>query len=101
MKKIISLTILFALSLRSCLFANDPSRSQSRAASAEPFTASPQVQQRQPASFELSEYGVTFQIEPRLIIMMAALEAAGFRSDSCRCGTFRLSGASQERPRRS
>lgn len=36
------------------------------------------MQQRQPAGFELSEYGVTFQSEPRLIIMMAALEAAGF-----------------------
>lgn len=36
------------------------------------------MQQRQPAGFELSEYGVRFQSEPRLIIMMAALEAAGF-----------------------
>jgi hypothetical protein len=38
----------------------------------------PQVQNRQPASFELADYGVSFQTEPRLIIMMAALEAAGF-----------------------
>ena len=37
-----------------------------------------QVQQRPPASFNLSEYGVEVQPEPRLIIMMAALEAAGF-----------------------
>ncbi|MDQ2922175.1 MAG: hypothetical protein M3R52_11270 [Acidobacteriota bacterium] len=36
------------------------------------------MQQREAASFELSDYGVTFSIEPRLIIMMAALEAAGF-----------------------
>jgi hypothetical protein len=36
------------------------------------------VQQPAPAGFNLSEYGVTFQVEPRLIIMMAALEAAGF-----------------------
>jgi hypothetical protein len=36
------------------------------------------VQQRQPTSFDLSEYGVAFQTEPRLIITMAALEAAGF-----------------------
>ncbi len=36
------------------------------------------VPQREPASFDLAEYGISFQIEPRLIIMMAALEAAGF-----------------------
>jgi hypothetical protein len=35
-------------------------------------------QQRPQASFELSEYGVDFQAEQRLIIVMAALEAAGF-----------------------
>lgn len=40
--------------------------------------ASRQVQQREPTGFELSEYGVSLQTEPRLIIMMAALEAAGF-----------------------
>jgi hypothetical protein len=37
-----------------------------------------QLQQRSPSGFDLSEYGVTFQTEPRLIITMAALEAAGF-----------------------
>jgi tetratricopeptide (TPR) repeat protein len=36
------------------------------------------VQQRPAASFEVSEYGVTFQADQRLIIVMAALEAAGF-----------------------
>lgn len=36
------------------------------------------VQQRPHASFEVSEYGVDFQADPRLIIVMAALEAAGF-----------------------
>jgi hypothetical protein len=41
-------------------------------------TPSTQVQQRAPTSFELSDYGVTFTVDPRLIIMMAALEAAGF-----------------------
>jgi hypothetical protein len=40
---------------------------------------SPQtVQQRPAASFEISEYGVDFQADQRLIIVMAALEAAGF-----------------------
>lgn len=36
------------------------------------------VQQRPQASFEVSEYGVDFQADPRLIVVMAALEAAGF-----------------------
>ncbi len=38
------------------------------------------VQQRQPASFEVSEYGVDFQADPRLIVVMAALDAAGWDS---------------------
>jgi hypothetical protein len=41
-------------------------------------TATPQVPQRPATSFELSDYGVTFMVDPRLIIMMAALDAAGF-----------------------
>ena len=36
------------------------------------------VQQRQGASFEVSEYGVDFQADPRLILVMAALDVAGF-----------------------
>ena len=36
------------------------------------------VQQRPGASFEVSEYGVDFQSDQRLIVVMAALEAAGF-----------------------
>lgn len=35
------------------------------------------VAQRQPNPFALTTYGVTINVEPRLIIMMAALEAAG------------------------
>lgn len=38
----------------------------------------PPVQQRPHTSFEVSEYGVDFQADPRLIVVMAALEAAGF-----------------------
>ena len=37
-----------------------------------------QVQRRPASTFDLSEYGVDLQPDPRLIIMMAALEAAGF-----------------------
>ena len=36
------------------------------------------VQQRQGATFEVSEYGVDFQSDPRLIVVMAALDVAGF-----------------------
>ena len=36
------------------------------------------VPQRPGASFEVSEYGVDFQADPRLIVMMAALDVAGF-----------------------
>lgn len=37
-----------------------------------------QVPQRPAAAFDLADYGVEFHAEPRLIIMMAALEAAGW-----------------------
>lgn len=46
--------------------------------SSQPAQQRPPVQQRPPTSFEVSEYGVDFQSDPRLIIVMAALEAAGF-----------------------
>ena len=36
------------------------------------------VQQRPATPFEVSEYGVQFESDPRLIIVMAALDAAGF-----------------------
>jgi hypothetical protein len=36
------------------------------------------VQQRPAAPFAISEYGVDFQADPRLIVVMAALEAAGW-----------------------
>lgn len=43
-----------------------------------PSGPSGQVQQRSSAGFSLAEYGVELQPDPRLIIMMVALEAAGF-----------------------
>ena len=42
----------------------------------------PRVPQRPGTTFELSEYGVSFRTDPRLIVMMAALEAAGFQASS-------------------
>ena len=38
----------------------------------------PAVQARNSTSFDLAEYGVSFQPDPRLIVVMAALDAAGF-----------------------
>ncbi len=44
---------------------------------ASPIVLSQTVQQRPGATFEVSEYGVDFQADPRLILVMAALDAAG------------------------
>ena len=41
------------------------------------FVSAQQVQQRPGQSFEVSEYGVDFQADPRLILVMAALDVAG------------------------
>src|SRR5713226_6889763 len=38
----------------------------------------PNVQTRDSAPFNLAEYGVSFQPDARLVIVMAALDAAGF-----------------------
>ena len=85
MKKIISLTLFLTVS-----GAVAYSQTQTTApagqprASASPTPPVPQRQQRptpnprQAAAFDLADYGVSFQTEPRLIVMMAALEAAGF-----------------------
>jgi hypothetical protein len=45
-----------------------------------PQTRQPQqpVPQRPATAFEISEYGVQFEADPRLVIVMAALDAAGF-----------------------
>lgn len=82
MKKFISVTIISVLAFAvaqaqtSTSSAGPPRPSTSPSPAASQTTS--RVQQRQPAGFDPAEYGVSFQIEPRLIIMMAALEAAGF-----------------------
>ena len=43
-----------------------------------PLVSAQTVPQRQGAAFELSEYGVDFEADQRLIVVMAALDAAGF-----------------------
>lgn len=81
MKKIISSAILLVFAATLVYSQANAGAAQSRGSASPTPAASPQpagVQQRQPAGFNLAEYGVSFQTEPRLIIMMAALEAAGF-----------------------
>ncbi|MDT7543157.1 MAG: hypothetical protein QOE33_3061 [Acidobacteriota bacterium] len=61
--------------------ANQTNAQQPRPATT-PATQTPALQ-RQPARapsgvFDLGEYGVQFSLEPRLVVMMAALDAAGF-----------------------
>lgn len=73
MTKIIFTLILLALTSAAAFAQTQPNTS----ATPRPSTT-PQVQQRPAASFDLSDYGVSFQSEPRLIVMMAALDAAGF-----------------------
>ena len=51
--------------------------SQTTTPSPAPQRQAPPVQQRQGTPFEVSEYGVVFEADPRLIVVMAALEAAG------------------------
>jgi hypothetical protein len=73
MKKAV-LIILMALL---CANVVSPQTIQQKPAQPAPSPQAP-AQPRPPASFELSEYGVDFQADPRLIIVMAAIETAGF-----------------------
>ncbi|HSK64440.1 MAG TPA: hypothetical protein VK893_11380, partial [Pyrinomonadaceae bacterium] len=73
MKKAL-LSILTALY---CAGVVSPQNIQQKPAQPAP-TQQPPVQQKPATSFEVSEYGVDFQTDPRLIIVMAAIEAAGF-----------------------
>jgi len=69
-----SLLVIFALFLATgTTFAQTaPAKAPTRPG------AQSQVPQRQGTAFEVSEYGVDFQADPRLIVVMAALDAAGF-----------------------
>src|SRR5688500_13314957 len=68
--KIIVLAIILALS---CIAG--PAQTTPK-----PSPSTTPVQRRAPTAFDLSEYGVALRTEPRLTIMMAALEAAGFQA---------------------
>jgi len=67
------LSVLLLLSLSAMICAQTPASS--------PRPAQQQVKpDRQPIPFDLSEYGVQFEADPRLIVVMAALEVAGLDS---------------------
>ena len=72
MKKVV-LIILTAL-----VCAGVVSPQQIQQAPAQPTPTRQPPPQRPAQTFEVSEYGVDFQADPRLIIVMAAIEAAGF-----------------------
>ena len=69
-----SLCIVFATAL---LVGIEVQTAVAQSAAAGP-NRQPQVQQRPTTSFNLAEYGVELQPDSRLIVMMAALDAAGF-----------------------
>lgn len=74
MKKIVFLAILSALACSASSAQTKPSSNPPGPRTQQPGSGS----SRDATSFDLAEYGVSFQTEPRLIVMMAALEAAGF-----------------------
>ncbi|PYS69690.1 MAG: hypothetical protein DMF69_16020, partial [Acidobacteria bacterium] len=72
--------------MKQCLFillfvlATQLASAQTATPSPSPRPVPPPVQQRPGVLFDIAEYGVSFQADTRLIVMMAALEAAGFDS---------------------
>jgi hypothetical protein len=85
MKRIV-VSLIFVLSTIELVFGQAaPAPSPQRPANQGP------VQQREGLPFELGDYGVSFQADIRLIIVMAALEVAGFDAQPGRAPSeFRL-----------
>ncbi len=81
----IRIVLFVLLALGSCTIAY----SQSPAVVPTPQSNTATSAPRQRQSFALESYGVTIQAEPRLIIMMAALEAAGFDPGESETSVFR------------
>ena len=77
MSKYLRISVIIVLATTNAASVAQAQSSQSQTPTTEPARQS-QVQRRPASSFDLSEYGVEVQPDPRLIIMMAALEAAGF-----------------------
>src|SRR6185295_14899027 len=70
--KRIALSLIFVFGAIQLVLGQTPTPSPQRPVNKEP------VQQREGLPFEIADYGVSFQADTRLIIVMAALEAAGF-----------------------
>jgi hypothetical protein len=73
MKKIIFLAILLTPMSTGLYSQTNPARSTQTAPRQQPA-----VPARDAVGFDLTDYGVSFPVDRRLIVMMAALEAAGF-----------------------
>lgn len=68
----------YLLILLTAILAPGLVSAQTRTPSPTPRPQAPAPVQRQGTPFEVSEYGVDFQADPRLIVVMAALDAAGY-----------------------
>jgi hypothetical protein len=84
MKKVLSFALTLALApmLASAQAGNQQTTTQPPRPAQGATTPAPQQPRPAPrpysGAFDLSEYGVQFALEPRLVVMMAALDAAGF-----------------------
>ena len=78
MKKYFQLLLTLLISISTLSLASVTTYSQATPSPTPPPRPSGSTAQRPAAGFDLAEYGVEFQADPRLIIVMAALEAAGF-----------------------
>ena len=72
------LFIIIALAALACSVASAQSNPSTPSSSARPAQTPAASQTGPAAGFDLADYGVRIQAEPRLIVVMAALDAAGF-----------------------
>ena len=77
MSKYLRISVIIVLATAGVASVAQAQTISSQTPATEPARQS-QVQRRPASSFDLSDYGVEVQPDPRLIIMMAALDAAGF-----------------------
>jgi hypothetical protein len=76
-------TFLLIISILALTPARLTAQSAAQSSNVQPPATTKAQPQRQPArasnaSFDLSEYGVQFSLQPRLVVLMTALDAAGF-----------------------
>lgn len=83
MKKLLLINLIVLVGTANCL-------AQTPSSTPVPSQKKPtQVQERPNAPFDLGEFGVDLKAEPRLIIIMAALDAAGFNPPTGQMSAFR------------